>query len=89
MRAYAVRELGRSLEGRQIDNLRTNVGADSLPAHLFPEAVSKIQAARFAPVKAEFVLMETSGDVRVAASLHVGIDTHGNTGDGTGSRSFF
>ena len=50
-----------------------------IPCHSMPSAnrVREIQAPRFGPIQAKFVLVVAGGDMRMAAGIHVGIDADG------------
>src|SRR5271169_519208 len=67
-------------EGREAEDLRTDVGADSLPGNMIGARFVEIEILRVVPVNAEFVPMMSGGDVGVAAGLDVGIDAEGGGG---------
>src|SRR5271165_5571128 len=71
--------LERAVKRAKFDNLRADVGADSLPADGLVTTVREIEFSRLGPRYAEFVVLEARGDVRMPSGLHVGIDADGDS----------
>ena len=80
--AQVAQEAGESaerlLEWPQRGDLRANVRADALPANPSGIAVLGVQFASSGPIETKFVLVMSSGNMRMAAGLHVGIDADGD-----------
>src|SRR5271155_601424 len=64
-------------EGRESQDLRADVGADSLPGNMVGARFVEVEISRVVPVDAEFVAVMAGGDVGVGAGLDVGIDAEG------------
>src|SRR5258707_2005219 len=75
---------GEALQGAaersKFDNLRTDVGADSLPADGLCVSMLEIKFAGLGPGHAEFVVLQAGGDVRVAPSFYIRIHADGDAG---------
>src|SRR5258706_12108962 len=59
-------------------DLRADVGADTVPLNPFRTGVLGVEFAGGVPVQSEFVIAVAGGNMRMAASLDVGIDADGD-----------
>src|SRR5277367_5979241 len=75
-------------EGRESQDLRADMGADSLPGNMVGARLVEVEISRVVPVNAEFVAVMAGGDVGVAAGLDVGIDAEGGGGFAFEERGF-
>src|SRR5277367_4863060 len=67
-------------EGRESQDLRADVGADSLPGNVVRTRFVEIEILRVVPINAEFVAVMAGRDEGVGAGLDVGIDAEGGGG---------
>ncbi len=74
--------------GREAQNLRADVRADSAPFDPARIAMLQIEAARIFPIDAELMAVMAGGDVRMASGGHVGIHANGGGGAAAGARRF-